>query len=68
MGRTVTLRRTETVRSPPRVRHVDELSEDALARFYDLVTSGGGSAVTDLTGFVDGEIIVFTDYYRVSLE
>lgn len=64
---TVTLRRTDSVHAASRVRHVDQLDEQARERFYELVDSGSPSAGVDGTSFVDGEIIVFTDYYRVEV-
>ncbi len=65
--RTLSLRRTDSVHAAARVRHVDELSESALERFYALLESGSPSTAVDDAEFVDGEVIVFTDYYRVEL-
>ncbi|MFC4248171.1 hypothetical protein ACFOZ7_14755 [Natribaculum luteum] len=43
------------------------MSESALERFHDLLESGSPSTLVDDAEFVDGEVIVFTDYYRVEL-
>ncbi|WP_254765748.1 hypothetical protein [Salinilacihabitans rarus] len=64
--RTLRLRRVDSAAAAARVRHVDELSEEALARFVELIESGSTAAVDEAT-FADGEVIVFTDYYRVDL-
>ena len=66
-SRPLSVRRTDSVASSPRVRHVDELTESARERFYELVTSGTQTTTSDPTEFVDGEVIVFTDYYRVTV-
>ena len=63
--RTLTVRQTESVSSASRIRHVDELSEDALQRLVELVQSGGTAAQSGSMPFVDGEVIVFTEYYRI---
>ncbi|MHC3439243.1 hypothetical protein ACYJ1Y_14410 [Natrialbaceae archaeon A-gly3] len=65
--RTLTLRRTDSVGAAPRVRHVDQLSESERQRFYESVESGSPSAADAGRGFVDGEVIVFTDYFQVDL-
>lgn len=76
--RPLAVRRVDSAETAPRVRHVDQLSDEALERFVaavdrappqpitrlGAVTDGG--AVTD-DAFLDGEVIVFTDYYRVEL-
>lgn len=65
--RTLTLHRTDSVQAAPRVRHVDQLDEPTRERFYELVESGSPSAAADDVGLVDGDVIVFSDYYRVDL-
>lgn len=47
------------------VRHVDQLDTETLEAFYDVLEAGrpDPSVSTDLE---DGEIVVFTDYFRVS--
>ena len=49
-----------------RVKHVDELSEAAFDRFLELLAEGpsGIDGYDDELG--DGDVIVFTDYYRLS--
>ncbi|MCU4974699.1 hypothetical protein OB955_18430 [Halobacteria archaeon AArc-m2/3/4] len=59
------MRQTDSVRPGSRVRHIDELSDEAQRQFYELVQSGTRSVTTESGSFVDGEIIVFTAYYRV---
>lgn len=66
--RTLSLTRTDTIPASARVRHVDELSEDALTRFYEALESESRPPASEDVEFVDGEIIVFTEYYRVELE
>ncbi|WIV68638.1 hypothetical protein [Natrialbaceae archaeon AArc-T1-2] len=66
-SRTLTIRRTDSVPAAARVRHVDQLEESAREQFYDLVASDSPSAAVDGTSFVDGEVIVFTDYYRIDV-
>ncbi|WP_207587002.1 hypothetical protein [Halomontanus rarus] len=65
ISRTVSVRATDSVRSASRVRHIDELSDEAQQQFYELVESGARSVTTESGAFVDGEIIVFTSYYRI---
>ncbi len=49
-----------------RVRHVDELSEQALERFLSLL-EGGTTVDTDADGeLAPGDVIVFTEYYRIT--
>ena len=61
----LSLQRTESVHPSDRVRHVDELTDEELDRVIALLESEsilpGGE-----TGFTDGELIVFTDYYRIT--
>ena len=64
---TLTLSRIAAVHAASHVRHVDELSDDAVEQFYDLLGSDSPSASVSEAAFDDGEVIVFTDYYRVDL-
>ena len=61
------LRRTDTVRAVDAVRHVDELEEPALDRFLAAVDAGGTVPTVDGPSFDGGEVVVYTDYYRVEL-
>ena len=65
--RTLTLSRADSPSSASRVRHVDELSDEASERFYACLESGTPARDVDGRTFLDGEVIVFTDYYRVGL-
>ena len=65
--RTLTLSRASAPSGASRVRHVDELSEEASERFYACLESGTPASGVDGRTFLDGEVIVFTDYYRVDL-
>jgi len=56
-----TIRRAEEIRGSDTVRHVDELSEAELSALL-AGTDGGVSGTAPLE---PGEIIVFTDYFRV---
>ncbi|WP_250137772.1 hypothetical protein [Halorientalis salina] len=58
-GRTV--RRADEIRETDTVRHVDELSEAELSAFLAGI-DGGVSSPAPLES---GEVIVFTDYFRV---
>jgi len=49
-----------------RVRHVDELSGPALEQFLTLL-DGGTTIDTDRDGdLAPGDVIVFTEYYRIT--
>ncbi|QLK27493.1 hypothetical protein HYG81_07805 [Natrinema zhouii] len=63
-GHAVTLERVESVPADAPVRHVDQLEGETLTAFYEAVTDDRSvpAAEVDLEA---GEIIVFTDYYRV---
>ncbi|WP_090619923.1 hypothetical protein [Natrinema salaciae] len=58
--RSLTLERVESVATDATVRHVDQLDPEPLAVFYE--------AVTDETNLEPGEVIAFTEYYRVQRE
>jgi len=56
----------DTVERPPtdaRIRHFDELSHREQRRFLRLVEDGTVSGDRPL--FTAGEVVVFTDYYRI---
>jgi len=63
-SRSLTLERVESVDLNATVRHVDQLDSETLAAFYEAVTGDRAVPVT-ATDLEPGEIIVFTDYYRV---
>ncbi|WP_224268328.1 hypothetical protein [Haloprofundus salinisoli] len=61
---TVAATRTETVPAGARVRHFDELDESA----QQLVLEAANGQLTNTATVSDlrsGDIVVFTDYYRV---
>ena len=62
---TLSLRRTESVHASDRVRHVDELTDEELERIIEMLGSDPANLPGE-TGLTDGELIVFTDYYRVT--
>ena len=62
--RSLHLERVETVATGETVRHVDQLETETLDSFYRTLVDGRSIPVSD-TGLELGEIIVFTDYYRV---
>ncbi|MEY7850681.1 hypothetical protein AB7C87_15945 [Natrarchaeobius sp. A-rgal3] len=63
-GRPSTLRRVETVESGATVRHVDQLESAALEEFLEML-AGDRSTIPPESELEEGEIVVFTDYYRV---
>lgn len=71
-GERIEVERVETVPGGASVRHFDELGEPAKAVLPALVPGDGGTAacaddgVVETLGEVDGDIVKFTDYYRVS--
>ena len=64
-GQRLTVRPVDRVHAADSVRHVDQLSETARERFYDCVDSNSAVTTLEATDFEPGEVIVFTDYYRV---
>lgn len=65
--RSLALERVESVPADATVRHVDQLDSETFGAFYDAVT--GDHCVSDPTPDLEpGEVIVFTDYYRVERE
>ncbi|WP_226039327.1 hypothetical protein [Natrinema sp. DC36] len=63
-SRSLTLERVESVERNATVRHVDQLDSETLAAFYGAVTGDRAVPVT-ATDLEPGEVIVFTEYYRV---
>jgi hypothetical protein len=61
----LTVRQTTDVAPGETVQHFDELSERAQDRFLRLVNRGPAEA-TDATVLGDVDVVVFTDYYRIS--
>ncbi|RKD95449.1 hypothetical protein [Halopiger aswanensis] len=64
LGRHLTVRRVESVESTATVRHVDQLETDELQAFYDLLEDGQPLPAEE-TALEAGDIVVFTDYFRV---
>ncbi|WP_265108741.1 hypothetical protein [Halosolutus halophilus] len=63
-GRTLQLRPVATADADATVRHVDQLDEETLAAVWNAIETDRSlpAAGTDLER---GEVVVFTDYYRV---
>ncbi|GAB3671816.1 hypothetical protein [Halopiger thermotolerans] len=64
LTRLLTVRRVESVDSTATVRHVDQLETDEFQAFYDLLEDGQALPAEE-TALEDGDIVVFTDYFRV---
>ena len=67
----VRLESTESVPEDGRVRHIDELPDDAVEAVPALTSGVPGEAILDgstARTFVDGEYVKFTDYYQVTVE
>ncbi|WP_049922878.1 hypothetical protein [Halopiger djelfimassiliensis] len=60
----LTLRRVESVEPTASVRHVDQLETDTLEEFYAVVEAER-SVLSPGTDLEAGDVIVFTEYYRV---
>ncbi|MFC7238366.1 hypothetical protein ACFQS4_09055 [Saliphagus sp. GCM10025317] len=67
LQRQLTVRRTESIPASSRVRHVDQLSEEALTRFLEVVEAGS-TAVREDMELADGDVIIHTDYFCVSYD
>ncbi|ELY57104.1 hypothetical protein C491_11383 [Natronococcus amylolyticus DSM 10524] len=63
-GRSLTLRRVDTVAPNAAVRHIDQLDDRTLERFYAAL-EGGRQLTATGTDLEPGTVIVATDYYRV---
>ncbi|WP_435346236.1 hypothetical protein [Haloarchaeobius sp. HRN-SO-5] len=67
-GRQVRLRRVESVASDATLRHVDQLTDAAYDQVIRLVDDDVAATALPLapeSDLEDGEIIVYTDYFRV---
>ena len=66
LGRPLTVRTVEPadVAATESIRHVDQLESSTYQEFYELLEDGQSLAASE-TGLEEGEVIVFTDYYRV---
>ncbi|MFB6125556.1 MAG: hypothetical protein ABEJ59_06320 [Halanaeroarchaeum sp.] len=68
MTPTIRARPVHDVPAGTRVRHYDELAEDAKAGFPAIAAQGGAVVPPDLAaGFRHGEVVKFTDYYRIEV-
>ncbi|KTG09341.1 hypothetical protein AUR64_16305 [Haloprofundus marisrubri] len=61
---TVAATRTDTVPAGARVRHFDELDERA-QQMVVAAANGQLSNTASVPGLRSGDVVVFTDYYRV---
>ena len=66
LGRPLTVRAVEPadVAATDSIRHVDQLDSATYQEFYELLEDGQLRAASE-TALEEGEVIVFTDYYRV---
>jgi hypothetical protein len=55
----------ETVSESARVRHFDELDETAQESLAGAVDGPSSPRTTSLPGLSSGDVVVFTDYYRI---
>lgn len=62
--RSLRLERVDSVATDATVRHIDQLDSETLGAVCRAV-SGGRPVTTVETDLEPGEVIVFTDYYRV---
>ncbi|WP_254761926.1 hypothetical protein [Natrinema marinum] len=62
--RSLTLERVDSLGAAATVRHVDQLDSETLTAFYEAVGDDRAIPAAE-TGLEAGEVIVFTDYYRV---
>ncbi|WP_440763464.1 hypothetical protein [Natronorubrum sp. DTA7] len=65
LRRSLHLERVESVTAETTVRYVDQLDTETLDSFYGALTQGRSISATD-ADLEPGEVIVFTDYYRVT--
>lgn len=59
------LRRVESVPADATVRHVDQLEEAALTWFLETLEAGPTPTAGPI-GLEDGDVVVFTDCYRIN--
>ena len=62
-GRKVRLRRTGRIPSDARVRHYDELDDDEQSVVREL--AGAPWTAPEVGDLDDGDVVKFTDYYRI---
>ncbi|MBP1923323.1 hypothetical protein J2751_002362 [Halorubrum alkaliphilum] len=62
-GRRMRLRRTGTILPEARIRHYDELGDDAQATVAEL--AGRPRTAAEASDLEDGDVVKFTDYYVV---
>lgn len=63
-GRTLTLRRVDSVAADATVRHIDQLDETALELFYAALEGARPLPATG-TDLEPGTVVVATEYYRI---
>ncbi|NGM70789.1 hypothetical protein G6M89_17580 [Natronolimnobius sp. AArcel1] len=64
LGRSLTVQRIETADAAASIRHVDQLEAETFEAFYELATADTSLHAIE-SGLKPGEIIVFTDNFRV---
>jgi len=57
--------RTETVPETARVRHFDELDDSAQEYLFNVASGASPRDPSNLSGLNEGDVVVFTDYYRI---
>ena len=68
MTPTIRARRIEDPSMATRVRHYDELPEDAKERLPAIVAGESGVVPAETAaGFRNGEVVKFTGYYRIEV-
>ncbi|WP_436345734.1 hypothetical protein [Natronorubrum sp. FCH18a] len=65
LQRSLHLERVESVTADATVRHVDQLDTETLDSFYEALTDGRSIPEADVDLEL-GEVIVFTENYRVT--
>ena len=63
--RSLAIQRIDEVDATVSVRHLDELAEPVLERFIDAVESGSAIGEEGDSPFEPGDVVVYTDYYRI---
>ena len=63
-GRSLTLRRVDSVAPDATVRHIDQLDDRCLELFYAAL-EGGRQLTATGTDLQPGTVVVATEYYRV---
>ncbi|MFC4542986.1 hypothetical protein ACFO5R_13745 [Halosolutus amylolyticus] len=63
-GRTLQLRPVATVDANATVRHVDQFDEETLSALWSAIETDRSLPAAG-TGLEPGDVVVFTDYYRV---